>query len=184
NTEFLYQISLPTGVGSNPLGLDRGQLGASQVVRFERIGPKVLLVQANYGYRALSPVLAERRAVEESFAQSVLWGFKVEASEGERVLVDATAFLLRDAHGVIDRLRQARQGQYRFDESRSAFFLARTKAFPKNTEVETILTFTTDGDPGPMVRDTVPTPQSLTVREHQSFVELPDNGYKPRKLDP
>src|SRR5204862_2600152 len=127
---------------------------------------------------------AEQRAVEESFAQSVLWGFKVEANEGERVLVDATAFLLRDAHGVIDRLRQARQGQYRFDESRSAFFLPRTKAFPKNTEIETILTFTTDGAPGPLVRGTVTSPQSLTGREHQPLVELPDNNYKPRPLDP
>src|SRR6185369_12109018 len=105
NTEFLYQISLPTGVGSNPLGLDRGQLGGSHVVRFERVGPKVLLIQSNYRYRAISPDAAERRAVEESFAQSVLFGFKVEASEGERVLVDATAFFIRDAHGVIDRLR-------------------------------------------------------------------------------
>jgi hypothetical protein len=118
NTEFLYQISLSTGVGSNPLGLDRGQLGREHVVRFERIGPRVLLTESNYRYRAISSDPAERRAVEESFAQSVLWGFKVEASEGNRVLVDATAFFLRDAHGVIDRLRQARQGQYRLDESR------------------------------------------------------------------
>lgn len=184
NTEFLYQVSLPTGVGSNPLGLDRGQLGASHVVRFERIGPKVLLVQSNYRFRAISPDAAERRAVEESFAQSVLWGFKVEASEADRVLVDATAFFLRDAHGVIDRLRQARQGQYRYDESRSAFFLPRTRAFPKNTEVETILTFSSEADTGSLVRDTVPSPQSLTVREHHSLVELPDNNYKPRKLDP
>ncbi|MEK6325864.1 MAG: zinc-dependent metalloprotease [Acidobacteriota bacterium] len=184
NSEFLYQLSLPTGVGSNPLGLDRGQLGGSHVVRFERIGPKVLMIQSNYRYRALSPDPAERRAVEESFAQSVLWGFKVEATEAERVLVDATAFFLRDAHGVIDRLRQARQGQYRLDESRSAFYLTRTKAFPKNTEVETILTFSSDGDTGPLVRETVPSPQSLTVREHHSLVELPGDGYKPRKLDP
>ncbi len=184
NAEFLYQISLPTGVGSNPLGLDRGQLGGSHVVRFERIGPKVLLVQSNYRYRAISPDANERRAVEESFAQSVLWGFKVEASEGERVLVDATAFFLRDAHGVIDRLRQARQGQYRYDESRSAFYLPRTRAFPKNTEIETILTFSSDAETGPLVRETVPAPQSITIREHHSLVELPDNNYKPRKLDP
>lgn len=184
NTEFLYQVSLPTGVGSNPLGLDRGQLGDSHVVRFERIGPKVLLIQSNYRYRAISQDPAERRAVEESFAQSVLWGFKVEASDGDRVLVDATTFFLRDAHGVLDRLRQARQGQYRYDESRSAFYLPRTKAFPKNTEVEAILTFTSDAEIGPLVRDTVPTPHSLTVREHHSLVELPDNNYKPRNLDP
>src|SRR6266851_766911 len=163
DVEFLYQISLPTGVGSNPLGLDRGQLGGSHVVRFERIGPKVLMIESNYRYRALSPDAAERRAVEESFAQSVLWGFKVEASEGDRVLVDATAFFLHDAHGVIDRLRQAKQGQYHFDESRSAIYLPRTRAFPKNTEVETILTFLSEAEPGHLVGETVPSPQSLTV---------------------
>lgn len=184
NTEFLYQISLTTGVGSNSLGLDRGQLGRSHVVRFEKIGPRVLLIESNYSYRAISTDPAERRAVQESFAQSVLWGFKVEASEGDRVLVDATAFFLRDAHGVIDRLRQARQGQYRLDELRSAFYLPRTKAFPKNTEVETVLTFSSEGEVGPMLRETVPSPQAITVREHQSLVELPDNNYKPRNLDP
>jgi len=136
DSEFLYQVSLPTGVGSNPLGLDRGQLGGTHVVRFERSGPKVLLVESNYRYRALTEDAAERRAVEDSFARSVLWGFRVEASEGARVLVDATAFFLRDAHGVADRLRESNQGQYKLDDSRSALYMPRTKAFPKNTEVE------------------------------------------------
>ncbi|HEX7315972.1 MAG TPA: zinc-dependent metalloprotease [Pyrinomonadaceae bacterium] len=184
NNEFLYQVSLPTGVGSNPLGLDRGQLGDTRIVYFERVGPKVLLVEPQQRYRAITTDAAERRAVQESFARSVIWGFKVEATEGARVLLDATAFFLRDAHGVADRLRESNQGQYRLDESRSALYLPRTKAFPKNTEVETTLTLTTDGQTGALVRDTVPTPQSLTVREHHSLVELPDNNYKPRKLDP
>jgi hypothetical protein len=184
DAEFLYQVSLPTGVGSNPLGLDRGQLGATRVVRFERAGPKVLLVESNYRYRALTRDAAERRAVEESFARSVLWGFKVEASEGARVLVDATDFFLRDAHGVADRLREANQGSYRLDDSRSALYMPRTKVFPKNTEVEATLTFAGEGASGPLVRETVPTPQSLTVREHHSLVELPDNNYTPRRLDP
>ena len=184
DSEFLYQVSLPTGVGSNPLGLDRGQLGDTRVVHFERVGPKVLLVEPSQRYRALSSDAEERRAVEESFARSVIWGFKVEASEGARVLVDATDFFLRDAHGVADRLRAAEQGSYRLEESRSAFYLPRTKAFPRNTEVEATLTFTTEGAAGALVRDTVPTPQSLTVREHHSLIELPDNNYRPRRLDP
>src|SRR5215207_4252992 len=184
DSEFLYQVSLPTGVGSNPLGLDRGQLGDTRVVHFERVGPKVLLVEPPQRYRAITADAAERRAVEESFARSVIWGFKVEAAEGARVLVDATAFFLRDAHGVSDRLRESNQGSYRLDESRSAFHLPRTKAFPKNTEVETTLTFTTDGSAGPLVRDTVPNPQAVTVRQHHSLVELPDNNYRPRRLDP
>jgi DNA-binding transcriptional regulator YbjK len=184
DAEFLYQVSLPTGVGSNPLGLDRGQLGDTHVVRFERAGPKVLLVEPNQRYRAITTDAGERRAVEESFARSVLWGFRVKATEGGRVLVDATSFFMRDAHGVADRLRESNQGQYRLEDSRSAIYLPHTKAFPKNTEVEATLTFTTEGQPGPLVRETVPTPQSLTVREHHSLVELPDAGYTPRRLDP
>src|ERR1044071_8740373 len=184
DSDFLYQVSLPTGVGSNPLGLDRGQLGQTRVVHFERVVPKVILVEPPLRYRAISPDANERRAVEESFARSVIWGFRVEAAEGNRVLVDATAFFLRDAHGVTGRLRESNQGQYRLDDSRSALYLPRTKAFPKNTEVETTLTFTTEGGAGALVRDTVPTPQSIPVRQHHSLVELPDNNYKPRRLDP
>jgi hypothetical protein len=184
NTELLYQLSLPAGVGSNPIGLDRGQLGDSHVVVFQRIGPKVLMVQQNYRYRAITDSPSERRAVEDSFARSVLWWFKVEASDGDRVLVDATAFFIRDAHGVTDRLRQAKQGRYKMDESRSAFYLDRTKGFPQNTEVETIITFTTDEDPGRLLSQVAPDAQSVTVREHHSFVQLPDDKYKTRRIDP
>jgi hypothetical protein len=183
NTELLWQVSLPAGIGSNPIGLDRGQLGGTYVVTFERVGPKVLMTQANYRYRALSNDEAERRAVADSFARSALWGFRVEAGEGDRVLVDATAFLLRDAHGVAERLRGSRQGAFRFDESRSAFYLPRTKAFPQNTEVETIITLTSD-EPGFLLRGVAPTAQSVTVRQHHSFVELPDKNYQSRLYDP
>ena len=164
NQEMLYQVSLPAGLGSNPVGLDRGQLGDSSVIAFEHIGPKVLMMQPNYHYRAISSNDAERRAVEDSFARSVLWGFKVEAEDGPRVLVDATAFFMRDAHGVIDRLRETKQGRYKLDDSRSALYMPRTKGFPKNTEVETILTFTTDEDPGRYIRQTTPSPAAVTLR--------------------
>ncbi|HVE58665.1 MAG TPA: zinc-dependent metalloprotease, partial [Pyrinomonadaceae bacterium] len=183
NREFLYQVSLPAGLGSNPIGLDRGQLGRTFVVYFERVGQKVLLVQPNYRYRALSNDDAERKAVADSFARSVIYGFKVEAEKDDKVLVDATAFLMRDAHGVADRLRQSKQGNYRVDDLRSAFYLERTKGFPKNTEVETTLTLAGE-EPGRLVGSVTPTANSVTVREHHSFVELPDNNYKPRKFDP
>ena len=182
NREFLYQVSLTTGVGSNPIGLDRGQLGGTKIVYFERAGNKVLLVQPNYNYRALSDNIAERRAVEQSFAKSVIWGFKVEATEGERVLVDATSFLIRDAHGVTDRLRAAQQGNYTFDENRSALYIPNTKGFPKNTEVEATITLASNSDDGRLV--TAPTARLITVRERHSFVELPDDKYRPRKFDP
>jgi hypothetical protein len=184
NQEILYQVGLPEGLGSNDVGLDRGQLGDTSIVRFDRVGPKVLMIQPNYQYRAISSNEPERRSVRDSFAQSVLWGFKAEAEEGGRVLVDATPFFMRDAHRVADRLRQAKQGTYKLDDSRSAMYMPRTKGFPKNTEVEATLTFTTDGDPGRFVAQTTPSPHAITVREHHSFVELPDGNYKPRKLDP
>jgi predicted Zn-dependent protease len=184
NQEFLYQVSLPTGVGSNPIGLDRGQLGDTKVVFFERAGNKILLVQPNYDFRALSDNAAERRSVEESFAKSVIWGFKVEATEGDRILVDATNFLIRDAHGVADNLRQSNQGSYNVDESRSALYLPNTKGFPKNTEVEATITLVTNADAGRLIRETAPTARAVTVRERHSFVELPDKNYRPRKFDP
>ncbi len=184
NKEFLYQISLPTGVGSNPIGLDRGQLGRTKIVYFERAGNKILLVQPNYDYRALSDNAAEKRSVEESFAKSVIWGFKVEATEGDKILVDATSFLIRDAHGVGDRLNQAKQGSFGFDESRSALYLPNTKGFPKNTEVESTITLTSKTDTGRLINQTTPSGDAVTVRERQSFVELPDDRYKTRVFDP
>src|SRR5580704_4137257 len=183
DTEFLYQVSLPAGIGSNDIGLDRGQLGNTHIVYFERVGPKVLMISPNYRYRAITTNQDELRSVQDSFAQSVLWGFKVEAADADRVLVDATAFFLRDAHGVIDALRRTRQGAFHLDESRCAFYLPRTKVFPLNTEVEAILTVTGD-EPGPWLQDTVPDPRAVTVREHHSLVQLPDSGYRPRQLDP
>ena len=183
NTEFLYVESLPAGIGSNDIGLDRGQLGNSAIVRFDRSGPRVLLVAPNYGFRANSNDADERLAVKDAFAESTLWGFEVAAEESGRVLVDATNFYLRDVHQVANTLQRGQQGTYRLDATRSAFYLPNTKNFPQNTEVETTLTFT--GEPtGAFVRQVVPVPESITVRERHSFVQLPAAGYKPRVLDP
>lgn len=183
NTEFLYLVSLPTGVGSNPIGLDRAQLGPNRLVKFERAGNKVLLVQPNYDFRASGDV-QQQKSVEESFARSVLWGFKIEAGDGDKLLVDATAFLIRDAHGVADRLNSSRQGTYSFDETRSALFMPNTKGFPKNTEVEATVTLTSSSAAGNLVDQVTPTGKHVTVRQRHSFVELPDDGYTPRKFDP
>jgi hypothetical protein len=184
NSEFLYVESLPAGIGSNDLGLDRGQLGQSHIVRFERTGPRVLLIASNYGFRANSIDADERRAVRDAFAESTLWGVEVAAEESGRALVDATAFYLRDAHGIPGTLQRAQQGVFRLEPSRCAFYLANTKNFPKNTEVETTLTFASEAEPGPLVRQVTPVAQAITVREHISFVELPSPGFKPRANDP
>ncbi|HEU4509130.1 MAG TPA: zinc-dependent metalloprotease [Pyrinomonadaceae bacterium] len=183
NTEFLYVESLPAGIGSNDIGLDRGQLGNSAIVRFDRSGPRVLLVAPNYNFRATSNNPDERLAVRDAFAESTLWGFEVAAEDGNRVLVDATNFYLRDVHQVTNTLQRSQQGTYRLEPSRSAFYLPNTKNFPQNTEVEVTLTFT--GEPaGQFVRQVVPEPEAITVRERHSFVQLPPAGFKPRVFDP
>lgn len=190
DTELLYVRALSAGLGSNDIGLDRGQLGGEHVVTFRRIGSKVLMIEPNYAYRAQSDNPDERRAVEEGFARSVLWGFTVGAEANGRVLVDATDFLLRDAHGVTQRLRPA---TYRLDPRRSAVNMERTKAFPKNTEIDVLLTFVSEGGdearagnapPGGRITDVVPTAQAATVHQHHSFVELPGPGYEPLPFDP
>lgn len=181
--EILYVNGLSAGVGSNDIGLDRNQLGSERIVRFVRVGPKVLMIQPNYDYRAISKNPDEARSVAEAFASSTLWGFKAEAEENGKVLVDFTPFLLRDAHGVANRLRAARQGSYNVDASRSAIFLERTKNFPKNSEFEALITFTGDAQ-GEWVRSVTPSPDAVTVRMHHSLVELPDANFKTRVYDP
>ena len=181
--EFLYVNSLSEGVGSNDIGLDRGQLGGERVVKFQKAGNKLLLIQPNQDYRAITDNIEEKKSVREAFAKSVLHGFKIEKTEGNSYLVDATDFLMRDAHGVIGRLRGRGQGSYSLDKSKSAFSLDRTKAFPKNVEFDVMLTF--KGSPkGYNIRSVTPTSSLVTVHQHHSFVELPDDGYKPRAFDP
>ena len=185
NREMLFVPGMAAGVGSNDIGIDRGQIGRTKLVEFRRVGKKVLLVQKNHRYRAVSDSASESRSVEEAFAESVLWGFQVKAEdEGSgRVLIDATPFLLSDQHDVVARLRQRKQGTFRLDASRSAAYPPRIKSFPENTELEATLTFT--GNPeGAWLRSVAPTASAVTVRQHMSFIKLPDDGYTPRIHDP
>jgi len=182
NTEFLYVRSLSEGIGSNDIGLDRGQLGDGVVVKFRKAGNKLLLIQPNQRYRALSNNADERKSIKEAFAKSVLHGFVIKEKKGNKYLVDASDFFMRDAHGVANRLEQNKQGSYSLDKSRSAFNLERTKAFPNNIEFDVLLTF--KGKPkGYNIRSVAPDASSVTVHQHHSFVELPDDNYKPRVYD-
>ena len=186
NADMLYFDSLPYGTGSNDLGLDRGQVSAAKLVRFERFGPKILLVRPNQYFRSSAKDPAEQLAVRQSFPESILGSFTLAAehsgTEAGAVLVDATDFFLRDVHGVSDAL--GKQGSYKLDAARSAIAIDATKAFPKNTEVEAILTFASDTPVrGSFVGDVTPDSHALTLREHQSFLELPAPGYSPRRFD-
>ena len=181
---FLYLTSLATGVGSNALGLDRGNIQTAYLAHFERVGPKVMFVLDNPRFRVeTDPTEALERSVEESFLTSNVGGFTVVAEEGGRALVDATSFFLRDVVGVAARLQSANQGSFRLIEGRSAVFLPRTKAFPENTEVEASLTFESER-PGGEIQRHAPDGRSMTLRQHHSLVMLPDDGYRPRRFDP
>ncbi|RKE95224.1 zinc-dependent metalloprotease [Ichthyenterobacterium magnum] len=182
NKEFLYVSSLATGVGSNDIGLDRGQLGNQYVVKFIKAGNKLLLVQPNQNYRAITENQLERKSIEQAFATSVLFGFKIEEEKAGKYIIDFTPFLMQDTHQVANTLKNAKEGNYKIDASKSALALERTKAFPKNVEFETLLTF--KGEPkGRNIRSVTPTPSLVSVIQHHSFVELPDNNYKKREFD-
>jgi len=196
--EFLYFSSLTNGVGLG--GPERGA-ASSSIAKFVKVGPKVLLLEPNYAYRASGKNPDEQRAVESAFAKSVIWGFAPVAVEGDRVLLDLTPFLVRDSQRLADQLGKpsfaglrggaggAAPATYRFDETRSAVYPDNTKNFPRNTEFEALVTFVGGpaaggldfgfGTPG-----LAPDPNAVTVRMHQSFVALPEAGYKPRLFDP
>ncbi len=181
--EFLYVNALRQGIGSNDIGLDRGQLGNSRIVYFKRSGPRVLLIQPNYRYRADSNDPAERLAVQQSFASSVLGGFVIKAESGERVLIDFTDFLLYDAHDITGRLFEMKEGEFTVDPARSAVSLEATKNFPLNSEFEVLLTYSAK-KPGKEVGQVTPTPSVISINQHHSFIRLPDNGYEMRQFNP
>ena len=182
NQDFLYLNELATGIGSDALGLDRGTTGENGVVQFQRFGPRVFLVRRNLDFRASADTV-QQRTVEESFATSVIASMPIMAEENGKLIVDASDFVLQDVFNVAGRLQRAQQGPYRLDRTRSAIYAPHTKAFPQNTEVEAMLTFE-GATPGAEVERHTPDGRALSIREHHSFVELPDDNYKPRVFDP
>ena len=192
DTEVLHMSGLASGLGSNDIGLDRAAVTGSRIVRFERVGQKVLMVQPNYGFRSSSNNPVEVAEVRDAFARSVLWGFTLVAASdsGRRVLVEMNDFLFHDSDNLAQRLTP---GSYKLDPSRSVIAMAMTQNFLKNTEMEAELTFVLQpGDGGRSagrffegVGNVAATAQAASLRIHQSFVELPDStGFTPRAYDP
>jgi hypothetical protein len=183
--DFLFVVSLPYGLGSNDIGLDRGRMGHEQIVHFTRVGPRVLLVAPNLQYRTSAKNPMENLAVRQSFAESVLAGFKIEAEEDGAALIDVTDFVQADTFGVSEQLATSKQGTYKLDPNRSALALENTKNFPLNTEFESILTFSTEHPAeNSLVATVTPDAHFVTLREHYSFIQLPDEGFHARAFDP
>ncbi len=192
DTELLHLNGIGAGLGSNDIGLDRGQGNGSRIVTFERAGRKILMVQPNYRFRAHSANQAEVQAVEDAFARSVLWGFTAAAESEGSVLVDLTDFLLRDPANIAGRLRP---GTYRLDTGRSSIYMPMTMNFPENTEMEVELTFVRQAGGGgggfgggggafEGVGSVAASGEAASIRTHHSFVQLPDDNYTTRLHDP
>ena len=183
NKKFLYVSALSQGVGSNDIGLDRGQLGVRKIVFFKKAGNKLLLIEPNLKYIAETSNFLEKKSVDEAFAKSVLHGFKIIDYKNGKYKIDITPFLLKDRHGITKRLVDRNQGEYIIDKSMSSINLDRTKAFEKNVEFDVLLTFVGNAE-GNFIKSVTPSSNNLTVFQHHSFIELPDNKYSPRIFDP
>lgn len=183
DTEFLYINSLAGGVGSNDIGLDRGKLNSTRIVKFIKKGNKLLLIQPNQKYRANSDNLQEVKAVEQAFASSVLWGFEIISSKENEYIIDISSFLLHDSNGIVKTLKDKKQGTYKLDKTRSAIEKDQLLAFPKNIEFESILTFVGEAK-GSYIKSVTPSNNAVTVVQHQSFIALPEPGYVPREFHP
>ncbi|MES2756898.1 MAG: zinc-dependent metalloprotease [Pseudomonadota bacterium] len=180
---FLLLVSLPYGLGSNDVGLDRGLQSEPRIVRFEKRGARLFLVQENTRFVAGSLDADERASAVQAFAGAVLWSGDILASDGGKHLVDFSSFLQADRHGIAARLSGAKQGAYKVDDKRSAVLAELAKSFPDNTELEAMLTFEGPGS-AEFVRQVAADPASLTLRQHVSLVRLPDDGFQRRAYDP
>jgi Met-zincin/Domain of unknown function (DUF5117) len=191
--EFLYFVGMGSGVGSTKLFADRGTIGRGSVCRFRQVGVRALVIAENSSFRAENGSADLKKSVELSFPTSVLAALPVEAEQEGTLLVNANSLLLRDATDLLSQLRrptQAINGQmvrqevhdsnWKLDETRNVIDLEASGSFPRNTEIEALLTFTNDGDADLNQPDT----HVLSVHEHHSFVALPETGFTPREADP
>lgn len=181
----LMMVTLATGLGSNPIGLDRGASGETYVARFDRNGDRVLVVLENWRYRSsATDNPAHVRTVTEAFPPSTSGSLPVISQDGGKVVVDATDFFMRDWNEVTSAVAAANEGTYTVSRERSSIYRPYTNSFPENSEIDVALTFTTTGRPGQIISAIVPDARAFTLRQHISFLKLPDAGYKPRVLDP
>lgn len=180
---FIYATGLTAGLGSNPIGLDRGAFDAGVVVAFRRVGDKIVAEQENWKYQASSVNQREKLAVRESFARSFLWtGDIIEVAKGGELLVDLSTFLTRDHFGIASALKP-RGGTYKIADDRSMPDAASSLAFPDNVEIDAFLTFTS-ADPLREAAVTAADGRSITLVQHHSFVRLPAEGFRSRIFDP
>jgi hypothetical protein len=179
---FLYLAALRTGLGSAPVGLDRGLSGDTQVLVFRRVGKKVLAEFENLRFRAPGDEAGQATA-RGTVAYSTVWAGEAIDAPGGGTLVDVSGFLTRDVLGAADQLKRAGETGYKPVPDLSVADVNMVKVFPENIELEARQTFTSE-TPGDEVRNIVPDPRLFTLVVRHSLVKLPEPGYQPRVFDP
>lgn len=179
----IYTARLTAGLGSNPVGLDRGWGDSGQIIAFKRYGNKVIIEAENMTYRASSDNALEQRAVRESFAPSFIASADVVGEGSAGVVIDLTDFLTRDALGVAQHLADRGQGSFAVKSDRSFVDTKNVFAFPDNVELDVFLTLSSS-KPGREVRTTAANGNDATLIQHHSFVRLPEPGFVSRMSDP
>ncbi len=180
----IYSSGLSAGLGSNPIGLDRGLFDEGAIVAFRRVGGKLIAEQENWNYRASADNPLEKKAVRQSFAPSFIWSGEItsESPDGA-MLVDLSSFLTRDALDVRGVLKSNDSGGvFSIAEDRTFPDPDQALAFPDNVEFDAYFTLTSD-EPKSEVVATAANARSFTVIQHHSLSRLPDNGFLPRVFD-
>ncbi|MFN4185055.1 MAG: zinc-dependent metalloprotease [Hyphomonas sp.] len=184
SVRFIYSTGLTAGLGSNPIGLDRGNASSGDILRFRKIGDKVVAEAENWKYRATSGRSDEERSVRQSFASSFLWSTGIEATGADgQLLIDLSGFLTRDAGDIASALKHGKDaGEYRLAADRSMPDPGSVLSFPDNAEIDAFLTFETS-KPNAQTYATAADARAVTLVLHHSFVRLPDAAYTPRLFD-
>ncbi len=180
--EFLLVSYYASGLGSNDIGFDRGKIASQRLVQFKRFGNRVALIESNPFYKAVTDNVKEKKVAQDAFASAILFTFIIE-NENDGVQIDITPLITEDLNNTVQNLKDQKQGNYKIDKTKSIVIPEEMHAFPKNIEFEAWMTIVGESS-GEYIKSVAPTPEIVSLRQHLSFVELPDLNYKPRVYHP
>jgi len=179
---LIHTARLTAGLGSNPVGLDRGWGDSGKIILFRQLGNKVIIEAENLLYRASPDNPLEERAVRESFARSFLASADVvKGTDG--LVIDLTDFLTSDVLNLVQYLKDSDQGSFSLAKDRTLVDTSNVFAFPDNVEMDVFFTLSS-AKPGTEVATTAANGRDATLIQHHSFVRLPEEGYQVLKSDP
>ncbi len=176
---YVYIAQVETGLGSAAVGVDRGAWLMNGIIRFRRIGGKVVAELENQTFVAPGGSAAEQAAVANSFSNATLWvGDIAETKADGSFTFDFAPFLAMDHFGFARQLG-GDANRYTLDARRSLADPAKVKVFPRNAEFSALLSFTSD-KPSAELRNVSPTGPDVAMWVRHSLVALPTEAFAPR----